>query len=115
MGFIIILSNGGAKGGKERLLFQFLEAIKLQWNLKPSFTLSDKDISEIRALVSVFPEAKHQLCYWHALRAIKTRLSILRRTPGFYDVKEACAEFPEIDPSFVPIGQIGAENLVCLN
>ena len=72
LGFIIILSNGGAKGGKEHLLVQFLKAIKLQWDLNPAFTLSDKDVSEIRALVTVFPEAKHQLCYWHAIRAVKT-------------------------------------------
>ena len=67
LGFIVILSNGGAKGGKERLLVQFLKAIKLQWDLNPAFTLSDKDVSEIHALVTVFPEAKHQLCYWHAI------------------------------------------------
>jgi hypothetical protein len=69
------------------------------------FTLTDKDMSEINAFLAKFPNAKHQLCFWHCLRAIKTRLSILRRRPKFYDVLEAKKEFAFVDVSFVPLAQ----------
>ena len=66
---------------------------------------TDKDMSEINAFLDVFLTAKHQLCFWHCLRAIKTRLSILRRRPKFYDIKEAIMEFSWIDEDFVPCAQ----------
>ena len=53
----------------------------------------------------MIPAAKHQLCFWHALRAIKKRLAKLRRAPAHYDVEAAHAEFHWIDKSFVPIKQ----------
>ena len=59
-------------------------------------------MSEINAFLAKFPNAKHQLCFWHCLRAIKTRLSILRRRPKFYDVLEAKKEFSFVDISFIP-------------
>ena len=86
----------------ERYLTQFLRAVRDQWHIDVSFTLTDKNWSEINACRAVFPFAKPQLCYWHILRAIKTRLSILRRTPAFYHVEEAQREFPWIDKAFVP-------------
>lgn len=63
-------------------------------------------MSEINAFAKVYPDAKHQLCFWHCLRAIKKRLAILRRRPKYYDVKEAVKEFDWIDPNFVPLAQI---------
>lgn len=68
-------------------------------------TLSDKDWSEIGAFQRVFPEAKHQLCFWHCLRAVRKRLAILHRQPGPYNVAEAVAELPFIDPAFLPLAQ----------
>ncbi|PPQ78411.1 hypothetical protein CVT26_007765 [Gymnopilus dilepis] len=62
-------------------------------------------MSEINAFLAKFPEAKHQLCFWHCLRAVKTRLSILRRRPRYYDVLEAKKEFDFIDLDFVPQAQ----------
>ncbi|KAJ7823670.1 hypothetical protein B0H13DRAFT_2375936 [Mycena leptocephala] len=68
-------------------------------------TLTDKDWAGINAFLAKYPEAKHQLCFWHALRAIKTRLAILRRVPAHYAVATAHAEFSWIDEKFVPISQ----------
>lgn len=68
-------------------------------------TLSDKDWSEIGACQDIFPDAKHQLCFWHCLRAVKKRLAILRRQPGPYNVEQAIAEFSFIDPTFLPLAQ----------
>ncbi|KAF5347071.1 hypothetical protein D9758_011667 [Tetrapyrgos nigripes] len=79
--------------------------------LTPIITLSDKDTSEINALQQEFPEAKHQLCYWHAEHAVKTHLSILHCAPTPYNVDQAQSEFPWIDKDFVPRGQhIGVQN-----
>lgn len=75
------------------------------------FTVSDKDWSEINACKAVFPDAKHQLCFWHVLWAIKKCLSILCHMPGFYSAEAAYAEFNFIDCSFLPTPQA----LVCLN
>jgi hypothetical protein len=92
---------------KERYIHAFLEHFKINHKLKPIFTLSDKDLSEINAFLKAFPEAKHQLCFWHALRAVKSRLSILRRQPKYYNVTDAKNEFgDEIDRNFVPVGQV---------
>ena len=67
--------------------------------------LSDKDLSKINAFLCVFPQAKHQLCFWHCLHAVKTWLSILCQQPKHYDVLEAKKEFDWIDENFVPVAQ----------
>jgi MULE transposase domain len=115
LGYLLIQSNGGEKGAKERYIGQFLDYLKKNWDLRACFTLTDKDWSEIKAFLAKFPEAKHQLCFWHCLRAIKKRLSILRRAPAFYDVKEAKKEFAWIDELFVPVQQRSEESLVSIH
>jgi hypothetical protein len=114
LGYLLIQSNGGEKGGKERYISQFLDYLKKTWDIRACFTLTDKDWSEIKAFLAKFPDAKHQLCFWHCLRAIKTRLSILRRAPAFYNVKEAMEEFSWIDELFVPVGQRRGGNSVSI-
>jgi hypothetical protein len=108
LAYLLLQSDkDGAPGGKERYLRKVLEHVKNKWKLKPIITLTDKDWSEINALQAVFASSKLQLCYWHALRAVKTRLSILKRRPLFYDVDEAQAEFGDaIDKAFVPAAQL---------
>ena len=39
--------------------------------IAPRFTMSDKDQCKINMLRQVWPAAKHQLCLWHILRALK--------------------------------------------
>ncbi|PIL26554.1 hypothetical protein GSI_12312 [Ganoderma sinense ZZ0214-1] len=102
LAYLLLRSDNGEKGGKARYLTRFLTAIRDHWHLNPLFTLTDKDWSEINACRAVFPWAKHQLCYWHALRAIKTRLAILRRMPAYYHAEEAHTEFSWISEDFVP-------------
>ena len=55
---------------KEKVLSHWMSALKDQ-GINPEFTLSNKDQSEINALHSVWPSAKHQLCLWNILRALK--------------------------------------------
>lgn len=90
------------------MLVAFLKYFRDKGLNRIEFTLSDKDWSEIGALQHVFPEAKHQLCFWHCLRAVKTRLSTLRRQPAHYDVEAVINEFPGpdcIDRHFLPLAQ----------
>jgi hypothetical protein len=106
LGYLLIQSSGDTEeGGKERYLRDLLSYVKDTWNLRALITLTDKDLSEINAFLAVYPEAKHQLCFWHCLRAVKTRLSILQRRPKHYDVLEAKREFDWIDEMFVPSAQ----------
>lgn len=106
LGYILVQSDGsGSHGAKERLLSEFLRHLREQWTISPIITLSDKDLSEIAAMRQEFSGAKHQLCYWHALRAVKKRLATLRRAPAPYNVTAARDEFDWIADDFVPIAQ----------
>lgn len=82
----------------------------------PEFTLSDKNWSEIEAMQETWPDldAKHQLCFWHALRALKQRLAKKSETPaGPYDPTEAQREFSFIASIFVPLARQGLLDKVC--
>ncbi|XP_006462497.1 hypothetical protein AGABI2DRAFT_119353 [Agaricus bisporus var. bisporus H97] len=113
LGYLLVTSTGGGlPGAKENYLSKVLLHLKNHWQLVPAFTHTDKDLSEINACRKIFPDAKHQLCFWHCLRAIRTRLSILRRRPKPYNVVEAVKEFDWIDPLFVPASQQLAGNQI---
>jgi len=98
---------------KETVLIQWMTALKDR-GIKPEFTLSDKDQSEINALNHVWPLAKHQLCLWHTLRAIKRRLANTQGVPAHYDSTEARRQFGFIDTAFLPLGQMSVNDKVCL-
>ena len=109
LAFLLISTGKDApSGAKQAVLESFLGALK-NLGVRPEFTLSDKDWSEIKAMEAVWPEAKHQLCYWHALRAVKTRLAKNKTRPLPYDPAEPMKEFGFIDPSFVPASQGGKQ------
>jgi hypothetical protein len=101
----ITTSKEASKGAKHRVLRRFLTRLK-EHGVNPEYTLSDKDWSEIKALKQVWPKAKHLLCLWHVLRAVKQRLAKLRTQPAPYDAEAAHSEFDYIDLSFVPEGQL---------
>ena len=79
--------------------------------INPRFTMSNKDQCEINTLRQVWLAAKHQLCLWHILRALKWRLS-QNKTPGSYNIIEAHHAFPDIDLAFIPLEQMSTENKV---
>jgi len=95
---------------KQSALIEWMKGIR-SLGIDPRFTLSDKDQSEINALKEVWPCAKHQLCLWHVLRALKRRLS-QNENPGSYNALEAHHVFPVIDPAFLPLGQMRTEEKV---
>jgi transposase-like protein len=93
------------RGVKADFIAEFLQYFK-QRAIKPTITFTNKDFSEINTFCATFPDAKHQLCFWHVLRAGKTCLSILQRRPAFYNVEDFTNEFGEkVDKNFVPEGQ----------
>lgn len=63
----------------------------------------------------IWPDTKHQLCFWHAVRALKQHLCKNKETPAPYNTATTNREFPFIDVSFIPAGQCAAAgtNLVC--
>lgn len=54
---------------------------------------------------TVWPFAKHQLCFWHALRALKQRLARTKEKPGPYNAQYAHQLFNFIKVTFVPTAQ----------
>lgn len=104
-GYVLIRLDHAASGAKGRCINALLKHLRSVWKIRALTTLTDKDWSEINAFLAAYPEAKHQLCFWHCLRAVKKRLSILRRAPAHYNVAEAMKEFNFIHGDFVPIGQ----------
>ncbi|KAI0324368.1 hypothetical protein GY45DRAFT_1349448 [Cubamyces sp. BRFM 1775] len=51
-------------------------------------------------LAFLFPDAKQQLCIWHALCADEKCLAKNKDTPAHYNIKAACHEFEFINPTF---------------
>ncbi|KAG9022921.1 hypothetical protein FS837_006091, partial [Tulasnella sp. UAMH 9824] len=102
LGFIYTTgTDGTAKtGAKMRLLIDFLRFFRHRCP-KIKFTLTDKERAEIDAFREVWPEAKHQCCYWHAIRYLETRLSE-NKPPGLYNPRDAWREFDFIDPTWAP-------------
>jgi hypothetical protein len=80
------------------LLCQFLRPIRAA-SLDPSFFGTDKDPAEIFAIRNVWPNTTIQLCYWHARRALRTKLTSSRETQtlGDYRPLEAQALIPDLE------------------
>lgn len=113
LAYVAIQSNSHTPGAKERLLHQLLLSLREQWKIHAKITLSDKDFGEINAMRGVWPDAKHQLCFWHVLRAVKKRMAILRRMPGPYNADTAHREFHWISTEFLPVAQGGTSVRAC--
>ncbi|EIW53150.1 uncharacterized protein TRAVEDRAFT_100951, partial [Trametes versicolor FP-101664 SS1] len=101
--FIRTTKDVGA-GAKQAVLTRFLERLK-ELGVDPEFTLTDKDFSEINAMGATWKYAKHQLCFWHGLRAVKQRLCKNKHVPAPYNASAARSEFSFIDPHFLPAAQ----------
>lgn len=103
--FLFIVTDRAAAGAKQEVLERWYLQLR-ERGIRPEFTLSDKDWSEINALRKVWPNAKHQLCFWHALRAIKLRLAQQKGDPAHYNPEEAHLMFSFIDVTWLPLHQL---------
>jgi hypothetical protein len=85
-------------GALTAILEQFLRPLQAS-GFNPAFFGTDKDISEILAIRQIWPETTIQLCYWHARRAVRTKLTSSRETnaQGDYKPSEAQAVIPDLE------------------
>ncbi|KAJ3062863.1 hypothetical protein HDU98_001302, partial [Podochytrium sp. JEL0797] len=89
------------QNAKTKVVRQFLLDFQRK-GVDPHTTHSDKDFAEINACQSVWPYAKHNLCYWHVLRAVRLRLCKNTSAPRHYNAEEAHAAFSFISDAFLP-------------
>ena len=73
-----------------------------EYGMVPRFVHTDKDMAEISASHRVWPNAKHQLCWWHQREAVRRRLKGNLPTSA-YNPLRANHEHPFINTSFKPI------------
>jgi hypothetical protein len=102
LGFILTtnINKTAQPGAKTRVLTDFLLFFKSRLpQLK--FTITDKEMAEIEAFDRVWPECKHQTCYWHAIRTVEERLAE-NRPPALYNAMLAHQCFPFISPTWQP-------------
>ena len=85
-------------GALTNILQQFLGRIR-QAGFSPTFFGTDKDQSEINAVQQVWPRTTLQLCYWHAKRAIRTKLKAASMfgTLSHYEPMEAVELIPSLE------------------
>ncbi|KAJ7097343.1 hypothetical protein C8R44DRAFT_717397 [Mycena epipterygia] len=93
-------SEDAETGAKERTLRHLIRNVK-QHCKNIMFTGSDKDTTEINGFRAEIPQAKHQLCYIHAISYIEKRLAE-DRPPAAYDPRVANRSFRFIDPTWAP-------------
>ncbi|KAK6974367.1 SWIM-type domain-containing protein [Favolaschia claudopus] len=110
VGFLLIKTSNPEPNLKEKYIRAYARHFVEDWNIRVKQCLTDKDITEINALLAELPDdVKYQICFWHSLRIIKGRLCVLARRPAPYDVQEAFSEFDWIALDFVPIAQLDPE------
>ncbi len=85
-------------GATTAILDQFLRPLQAS-GFNPTFFGTDKDFSEIEAIRQVWPDVTIQLCFWHARRAIRTKLTSSRQTKTQEEYKplEAQALIPDLE------------------
>ncbi|KAJ7062610.1 hypothetical protein C8F01DRAFT_985939 [Mycena amicta] len=107
LGILLLKSKNPEPNAKERYLRSFIRHFLDKHQLRVRQCLTDKDITEINALLAELPaDVKYQVCFWHAIRIVKGRLCVLARRPAPYDAEEAFGEFDWIDRSFLPVAQM---------
>ena len=79
--------------------------VKEHYGVEATFVHVDKDMAEIAMAKKIWPKAKISLCWWHLRRAVRTRLANGKLSTTPYNMKRAHAEFPFIDPTFIPVGR----------
>ncbi|KAK7034387.1 SWIM-type domain-containing protein [Favolaschia claudopus] len=100
VGFLFIKTSSPDPNQKEKYIRSFIRNLLDKWNLDVIQSLSDKDMTEINALLAELPDdIKHQVCFWHSIRIVRGRLSVLA----------PFREFDWIDRDFLPIGQLDPE------
>jgi hypothetical protein len=91
-----------AKDKRTQALSAFFSAARDKYNLNPDVIHTDKDMAEVNAAHIVWPSSKHQLCWWHLRKAVRTRLAKNSLSTVPYHPFDAEREFGFIDVEFLP-------------
>ena len=90
---------------RTRALAAWALALRNEFGMVPRFVHTDKDMAEIGASRRVWPDAKHQLCWWHQREAVRRRLKgNLPTSP--YNAQRAADEYAFIKVTFKPYGRM---------
>lgn len=96
-------------GKRTRALEAWVTLLHSKHGVVPRFVHTDKDMAEIGASRRVWPEAKHQLCWWHQREALRRRLKGSLPTTS-YNVQRATGEYGFIDADFKPYGRVDLDD-----
>lgn len=97
---LLTASEEISEGAKTHAIENFLSHFK-ERGISPTFVHTDKDMAEVSAIHTVWPNTKIQLCFWHVLRALKKRLAEASKKTKGYRAKDANMEFDFISTNFV--------------
>ena len=87
-------------GTKDRMLQKVLQHVDKYCPNIAAVHL-DKDPTELSSVCVVFPNARSQLCCWHAIKYLEKRLA-KDKPPAKYDPHTAHKAFTFIDPTWAP-------------
>jgi hypothetical protein len=73
----LLLSTKNSVEEKKRMkaLTSFLDTVHQKYGIVPDFVHTDNNPAEIGAVPPVWPNTKHQLCWWHMHDTLKKRLA----------------------------------------
>ena len=97
-------------GKRTRALEAWVTVLCNKYGIHPRFVHTDKDMAEIGASRRVWPEAKHQLCWWHQCKAVWRRLKGNLPT-SIYNPLRARDKYGFIDLGFRPHGCADPNNI----
>ena len=105
LSYCLLTTASSVEEGKcTKALAAWAAALCHEYGVVPHFVHTDKDMAEIGASRVVWPEAKHQLCWWHQREAVKRHLKgNLLTSP--YNTQRAIDEYAFIKRTFKPYGR----------
>lgn len=92
-------------GKRKQALTKWAAALRDTCNIHPEFVHTDKDMAEVSMSRTVWPQAKHQLCWWHLERAIRQRMAKSKLSTSPYIGQRVHSIFNFVDPTFSPTQQ----------
>ena len=104
LSYCLLTTASSVEDGKHtKALEAWAATLHNEYGIVPCFVHTDKDMAEIGASRQVWPEAKHQLCWWHQREAIRKRLKGNLHTSA-YNTQHANQEHAFICTTFKPYG-----------
>jgi len=98
-----LLVSAGKNRPITRILMGWFTALKEYGMNNVKIFLTDKDMAQINAAISIWPNAHIQLCLWHVKRAVEQHLSSKKQILRIrYNAQETYNQCSVIDPHWQP-------------